>query len=152
MLAKTHLSITLLAVLLFLPLVSTKFIFLTLALVATLIPDLDSSYSQFGHHMIFRPLQLFSKHRGILHSFTLCITISIILAIYLPGLALAFFLGYGLHLFSDSFTKEGIQPFWPHKSRSSGYLTTGSLTEKFLFITFIALDFIALAFFLAGLF
>jgi membrane-bound metal-dependent hydrolase YbcI (DUF457 family) len=43
-----------------------------------------------------------------------------------PVIALGFFLGYGLHLFADSFTKEGITPFYPFsRMKSSGGITTG---------------------------
>ena len=72
-----------------------------------------------------------------------------ILAVFWPAASLAFFLGYGLHLFMDSFTKEGIVPFWPYNKRSSGFLRTGSLSETSFFLVLVLID-IALLFVLFG--
>jgi membrane-bound metal-dependent hydrolase YbcI (DUF457 family) len=57
-------------------------------------------------------------------------------------IALGFFLGYGLHLISDSFTKEGITPFYPFfsKVKSKGKISTGGKFEILVFVGFLILD------------
>jgi len=85
-------------------------------------------------------LQLLTKHRGMIHSFSFAILISIILAVFLPILSLGFFLGYSVHLICDSFTRDGIQPFWPLKARSSGFITSGGRIEETLFFSLVLLD------------
>ena len=141
MLIKTHLAITLFFVLLFISFVKLPLLFLVVALLATYIPDIDSKHSRIGHYFFLRPLQWFARHRGFVHSFTFLILITFGLALFLPFLALAFFLGYCSHLIADSFTIEGIKPFYPHKRVCSGSIRTGGVSETNIFVVFILLDF-----------
>jgi len=90
MLLKTHMAFAVLIIILFLEHVNNKFIFVGMVLFATIIPDLDSGFSSWGRHLIFRPLQFFVKHRGIIHSFTLAVAISIILSMFWPVVSLGF--------------------------------------------------------------
>jgi membrane-bound metal-dependent hydrolase YbcI (DUF457 family) len=76
---------------------------------------------------------------------TLCIAVSILFALALPVLALPFFLGYSSHLLADSFTQEGITPFWPWKRNSKGILRTGGSVELGIFIGFAVADAILFA-------
>lgn len=132
-------------ILIFLPhLSANKTIFVVVMLIATLLPDIDTEFSMLGKYRIFRVLQFFVKHRGIMHSFTSCLLVSVLLAIFLPSAALGFFLGYSLHLFADSFTQEGIRPFWPWKRESKWHFRTGSYAETTLFIILLAIDVILL--------
>jgi len=140
MMIRTHLAITGLLVLLFLPHITDKFIFVSVAFLATLLPDIDSGFSTVGRMKATRMIQFFVKHRGLFHSFTFCIVVSILLAFFLPVLSLPFFLAYSLHLFADSFTVDGIKPFWPLKKSSHWRLRTGSYTETLLFVTFLVTD------------
>jgi membrane-bound metal-dependent hydrolase YbcI (DUF457 family) len=142
MLLKTHLAFAALIVILFLSHINNKILFSLMVFVATVIPDLDGNSTSWGRHLIFRPLQFFTKHRGIIHSFSFAILISVVLAFYWPIASLGFFLGYSVHLLTDSFTKEGIQAFWPFKSRSSGLIVTGGRIEETLFFGLIFADFI----------
>lgn len=142
MLFRTHLALGLFIVLLFLPKVNYEFTFILVTFIGTLLPDIDQGYSRLGEKKIFRPLQFFVKHRGMMHSFSFCLLVSIVLA-YFPFTvqwALPFFLGYGVHLFADSFTLEGIKPFWPYKGVSRGFLRVGSRVETILFVILILLD------------
>ena len=123
--------------------VSNKSLFAGLTLFSTIIADIDSPYSAVGRFKGFRIFQFFMKHRGILHSFTFCIFVSLLFSIFLPILAFPFFLGYSVHLLSDSLTIEGIQPFWPYKRRIEGGITTNSYTEKAIFAFFIFLNIFA---------
>jgi len=137
MLLKTHLAISIFFILLLLPVVEDKIIFVIVALVATYIPDIDSRYSKLGRKRIFRILQWMSKHRGMIHSYTFLLTITIFLVLFIPVLAFGFFLGYGLHLLADSFTIAGIQPFYPFKNKSCGIIRTGKRIEVGVFVGFI---------------
>ena len=145
MLAKTHLAIGIFAMVFFLPHVNHKLIFIPVVLIASILPDIDSGFSTFGRKGIFRPVQFLSKHRGIFHSFTFCILVSILLAFYIPILAFSFFLGYALHLLADSWTIEGIKPFWPLKTVLKGGVRVGGVIEETVFIVFAILDVIFLA-------
>ena len=77
---KTHLLIGLMVVLFFLPVVENKIVFILVTLFASALPDVDTGFSTFGQSKLARPLQLFVAHRGIIHSFTTCIALSIVLA------------------------------------------------------------------------
>jgi|TARA_B100001971_G_C18251438_1_gene578548 inner membrane protein len=142
MLLKTHLAFAVLMIIIFLEHVNHKFTFALLVLIATVIPDLDSGFSRWGRHLIFRPLQFFTKHRGIIHSFTTGVLISIILAVFWPIASLGFFIGFSVHLICDSFTIEGIKPFWPLKVKSSGFVRSGGRVEESLFFILIFVNII----------
>ena len=140
MLLKTHMAFAVLIIILFLEHVNSKLLFVSMVLVATVLPDLDSGFSSWGRHFIFRPLQFFTKHRGVIHSLTFAVLASIVLAMFWPVASLGFFIGYSVHLICDSFTRDGIQPFWPFKAKSSGFITSGGRVEESLFFSLIFVD------------
>jgi len=140
MLIKTHLTITLFFVLLLLPFVSYKIIFIAIALLTTYIPDIDLESSKLGRKIIFRPLQFFVKHRGVFHSFTFLFLITFIFLMLVPRIALGFFVGYASHLFADSLTISGITPFFPWKRKIFGKIRTGGKTEKILFFVLLIVN------------
>jgi len=146
MLLRTHLAFAFLMIILFIQKVNDKGIFIGMVLLATILPDLDSSFSSWGRHLIFRPLQFFVKHRGIIHSLTTGVFISILLAVFWPVGSLGFFIGYSAHLICDSFTKEGIQPFWPLKTRSKGFINSGGRIEDSFFVFLVLVDLILIVF------
>ncbi len=145
MLVRTHVVFAIFFILIFFQYVSNSWIFVIMTMIATIIPDLDSKFSSYGRHLIFRPLQFFVKHRGIVHSFTTACLLSLLVAAFYPVASLGFFLGYGVHLLCDSFTKEGIQPFWPLKMKSCGPITSGGRFDETLFITMIFVDILVFA-------
>ncbi len=145
MLNKTHIAITLFFVLLFLPIVNHKIAFIMVALIATMIPDIDSKFSSAGRRWIFRPIQFFLKHRDILHSFSFALILTLFFVLFFPILAFGFFLGYASHLVADSFTIWGIRPLYPHKTIIQGKIKTGGKSESIVFGIFLILD-LALAF------
>lgn len=126
--------------LIFINYVSNRFVFIVMLLIATVIPDLDTSSSSYGRHLIFRPLQAIVSHRGVIHSFTTAVLLSALIAIWWPIASFGFFIGYSTHLITDSFTKEGIQPFWPLSWKSNGPLVTGGRIEEILFIGLIIVN------------
>lgn len=137
MLIRTHVVVCLFFVLLFLPSVEYQLSFFVLALISTIIPDVDSRFSKLGKKKIFRPLQFFVSHRGFLHSFIFLFFATLFFATFFSYLAFPFFLGYGIHLLSDSFTIKGIKPFYPYNKRISGFIKTGGRGEVFIFIVFL---------------
>lgn len=144
MLFKTHLAIAGFAALFFLPQVEYKLSFIPLVLIATALPDIDSGFSKLGKKKVFRLLQFFTKHRGLLHSFTFCLVLTLLLALYIPVVALPFFIGYALHLLLDALTVEGIRPFWPFGISTNGKIGVGGPIEEALFVCFLVVDLIFL--------
>jgi len=140
MLIRTHLAITSFFVILFLPYVNNKWAFAVVALVATFLPDVDSRFATLGRKKVARLLQIFTKHRGMIHSFTFLISLTFILVIVYPKISLGFFLGYSLHLLADSFTPDGIKPFYPSKKKTTGIIPTGGKREVIIFVFFIIVD------------
>ena len=145
MLIRTHLVGTLFLVLLFLNKFEPfwyKVVFVIVALIATFIPDIDTRFSKAGRKKIFRIIQFFSNHRGVFHSFSFLILLCVFFVFILPWIVLPFFVGYGMHLFLDCFTKQGIYPLWPWKRKCSWIIRTGSRIETFIFALFFALNII----------
>lgn len=142
MLNKTHLSIGLFFMLLFIPRVVHIYSYVLVFLISTVLPNIDSIPS--GKNVALKPLALFLKKRGFMHSFTLCFAVTLLLTWFFPVYAFPFFLGYGMHLLIDAWTVEGIRPFWPFRAVSSGKIRTGGALENILFYCFIVADLIAL--------
>ncbi len=140
MLSKTHLALGIGVALYFLPHVKNELVFIPIVLIATLLPDIDSAFSLLGRSKFSRPVQWMTKHRGVLHTYTVCIVLSILFAFHSPLIALPFFLGYSFHLVLDSFTPQGIQPFWPLKYRSAGRIQTGGRVESAIYAVFVIVD------------
>ncbi len=140
MLLRTHYLITLFGILVLFSYVENKIIFVVIALIATALPDADSPFTKIGNRKISKILQVFTKHRGIIHSFTFLFSLTLIFVFFIPQIALGFFLGYSLHLFADCFTFDGIYPFWPLKAKSSWRISTGEKWEKIIFILFAFID------------
>jgi len=140
MLAKTHLAITIFFVLIFLKYVSSPVYLVLFSILATFLPDIDSKFSKLGKNKGLRIIQIFLKHRGLLHSFFFLILITFLLVLFFPIIAFPFFLGYGLHLFADSFTISGVRLFYPFKLKYSGFIETGARKETFIFVIFLFLN------------
>ena len=140
MLLRTHIAAVLFFILLLLPNVSDGFIFVSVALMATMLPDIDSGFSKVGRFKTLKFLQFFAGHRKVFHSFTFLITATLFFVLFIPVLALPFFLGYSVHLFTDSFTIQGIWPFYPLKREYKGRIRTGGKSEILVFVTFLVLD------------
>jgi len=140
MLFRTHFVLGLLGLLYFLPVVNYTLVFGIVVIIAAILPDIDSTRSYIGNKFYLRPLQWATKHRGILHSFSFCMLISFLFAFFIPILAFPFFLGYSIHLIADSFTIEGIRPFWPWKQEIEGKIATGGKIEQGIFYGIILAD------------
>ena len=142
---KTHLAIGLAVALFFAPHVTEPLLFIPIVLVSSLFPDVDSGFSYIGKNPLSKPVQMTTDHRGIVHSYTFCVALSILIALLFPIAALPFFLGYSFHLFADAFTVQGIRPFWPFKGVSKGFIKSGGLTDKVIFYTLAIADLVLIA-------
>ncbi len=145
MLLRTHLMFAILMIILFVQYVNNKVVFVVMVLIATMLPDADTGFSTIGKNLLTKPLQFFVKHRGVVHSFTLAVILSLLIAMFFPVASFGFFMGYSVHLVCDSFTKDGIQPFWPFKARSQGFIRSGGKIEETLFLSLILIDVIVFA-------
>lgn len=135
MLKKTHLIVGIFVALYFLPYVNFKIVFFPAVIIASLIPDIDSLIPSKKDNKLVKTIKS-PKYKDFMHSYTLCIFLSILLALFYPILAFPFFLGYSFHLFLDSLTVEGIIPFWPFKARTKGFIASGGKTEKTIDVIF----------------
>ncbi len=145
---KTHLIIGFFVAIFFIPDVNNKLIFFPIVMIASLIPDIDSVIAPKKDFKMLRPLKS-KSYKDFMHSYTLCIILSALLAFFYPLLALPFFIGYSFHLFFDSLTVPGTTPFWPLKIKSKGFIVPGGKTEKI--ITFV-LGFLSILFIFRYLF
>ena len=142
MLLKTHLAITLFFALLFSSGFYYPVFFIAIALLATILPDIDTFNSYIGRkaRIISKILSFFTKHRGFFHSFSCSVLFTILLLFISPFIASAFFAGYSIHILADSFTVEGVELFWPLRKKVNGRIKTSGITEKLLFCLFVILD------------
>ena|SRR3989338_3555364 len=145
MLSKTHLAIGLFFMLFFISRVTHVFSYVSIFILATLLPNLDRVLS-----LKFFKLNKMVRKRGFFHSFTFCLIITFLLAWFFPIVAFPFFLAYGTHLIVDSWTVEGIYPFWPLKYISKGRVKTGSSFEHMIFYTFVIADIVLIGFLTFG--
>jgi len=134
MFKRIHILIGFFAAIFFLPDVNNKLVFFPVVMIASLIPDLGSLIAHKKDYKMLKPLKA-QSYKDFMHSYTLCIILSALLAFFYPLLALPFFIGYSFHLFFDSLTVTGTIPFWPLKIKSKGFIVPGGKTEKM--ITFI---------------
>src|SRR3989338_641887 len=133
MMYRTHALFGIFLALVFLDYANNKLLFFLVVLASTFLPDIDCTHSYLGREKIFRPVEWFVKHRGLFHSLVFCIFVAGIFAFTYPLLALPFFLGYAGHLLLDSFTNNGIRPFWPFKKELKGFVRTDGKVEKGIF-------------------
>ncbi len=140
MLLRTHYAISAFFILLFIPLVEAKVLFVVAVIIGTQLPDIDSRYSRLGYRKIARILQAFTKHRGMIHSFTFLISLTVVVVLVWPEASFGFFLGYSLHLFADSFTPDGIRSFYPAKLKTKGKIKTAGRLEVIVLVMFVIAD------------
>jgi len=140
MLIRTHLAIALFFGLVFMNYFENIFLFLFVIFISTFIPDIDSRFSKLGKIIIFRPLQFFAGHRKIFHSFLFLGLVSFPLFFINKIIFYGFILGYGVHLFVDCFSVQGINLIYPFEYKIKGFIRTGSFLETILFYGFLFFD------------
>jgi inner membrane protein len=134
MLFITHVLVNIFFILLFFPFLKNPLSFLFVSLFATIIPDIDSQNSKLGKFFLFKPINFFIKHRGIMHSVTFMILIGLIFFIFFEDFLSAFLWGYSIHLLLDCLTLQGVYIFYPLKIKIRGKIKTGGLIESALII------------------
>ena len=107
---------------------------LIFVLLATAFVDIDIRNSKAGNRWYFRPLQVFTKHRGFLHSIFVGVLLSLILGIVSLWAGFGFFVGYMSHLFLDCLTKSGVALFWPFGWKVKGFVRSGGIVEQVIFV------------------
>ena len=132
----------------FLPYVNNEFVFFSVVIISSLLPNIDSGFSFLGKKKIFKPVRLMTNHKRIMHTYTFTIIVSGIFAFFYPIIALPFFLGFSFHLLADSFPFNVIMPFWPLKAKSKGVVKSGGPIDKALFMVFIIIDVVLLVAFI----
>jgi inner membrane protein len=120
-------------------------LFLVIVILAGSIPDIDTPNSKIGKKLpiVSHLFKFFFGHRGFVHSiFIPLVLLGTFLYFDLPFIAWGIFIGSISHLIGDMITKEGITPLHPLiKFRIHGFIRTGKITEKILFIIICLLDF-----------
>jgi inner membrane protein len=116
---------------------ASPLVFIIIALITTLIVDIDHPHSTAGKYL--RPfsdiLQWVLGHRGLLHSLLVPICIFLILRFFnYTEPAIAILLGYTSHIIMDILTPSGIRIFYPLKYKIRGPIKVGSWEEKILTI------------------
>ena len=144
MLFKTHLAFSFLIGLYLIDIfkVENKVLFITVLLFFSVFPDIDERSSKVGKKL--RPLSHFARlfgHRTIFHTIYFPLLILLILSLFgFLTVGIAALVGYSLHLFLDSITKQGVAWFYPlSKKRIAGLIKVGSLFENFLFFIIVIL-------------
>ena len=136
---KTHLALALGAALYFLPHINEKFLFIVVTVASTLIPNfalLISSNKNFQS----KSLEPHPNISLFLRTYTLCIILTIVLTFVLPKLSLPFFIGYSFALFLETFSTQGIIPFWPYNKKVAGKIAHGGSIDKTIFLLLLIFD------------
>lgn len=118
--------------------VPNVYIYMALIFIAATIPDIDKSDSKIGKrvHTLSWFIEKTFGHRNLFHSIFPLVAIFLIFFYFLGWnvVGIALLIGYGSHLFIDSFTYMGIGLFHPvHKKRITGFIKTGGIIEHLLF-------------------
>jgi len=97
-------------------------------------PDIDHGKSRFGKNYLSRIFGLFSKHRGIFHSIFFGAVVAYLFFLFDGNAGFGFLFGFASHVVLDSFTKQGINFFYPFgKFTLRGFVKTGGILETALF-------------------
>jgi len=144
MLARTHMAIGILAALIVVPFLALeqKLLFVGLAALGSLLPDVDHQGSLINRLFpVTKIAAHFFKHRGFFHSiFPPLILWGVTRASAYALIGQALVLGYVTHLFSDSFTKWGVNYLYPlSQFRIMGFIQVGSWVETTLFFVVLLL-------------
>ena len=134
MLFRTHIVFSLAIYFLLSYYILMPFYVLIFVLLATVFVDIDIKNSKFGNHWYFRPLQWFTRHRGVLHSLIAGVLLSLVIGGFNLWSGFGFFVGYISHLFLDCLTINGVCLFWPLRFRIRGFIKSGGIIEQVVFV------------------
>ena len=134
MLFRTHMVFSLAVYFLLAYFIAMPFYVLIFVLMATAFVDIDIRNSKAGNRWYLRPLQWFTKHRGVLHSLFIGVLLSLILGSVSLWAGFGFFVGYVSHLFLDCLTRGGVRLFWPLPWKVKGFIRSGGIAEQVVFV------------------
>lgn len=140
MMYKTHLAFAFLISLFTINLFpnSNIYLFISLTLLGSLLPDLDHPKSKLGKKVPFfsKTVNAAFGHRGIFHSLFFALLVAYLASLFLPHyLVGAVFFGYLSHLIADSFTKMGVNYLHPFATlHIRGFIETGKTGEFIIFL------------------
>lgn len=146
----THFAFGLFSALLFLNFVnpSNKYLFLILAPLIALVPDIDKHESKVGKKvgLFSRIIEFLFGHRGIFHTVYPAVILFLIFYYFNYNLiAFAILIGYLSHLLIDGLTVSGVNLLKPLLNLNiSGFIKTGGIVEHLIFVLLIVLDIIYL--------
>ncbi|MFH1451952.1 MAG: metal-dependent hydrolase [archaeon] len=143
MLFRTHLvfAVAIYFLLLKVMIVESPVLFFVGIVLGAALVDIDTSKSKMGKFWLFRPFQIFVRHRGFFHSVFVAFLFGLVLAYFWVYVGLGFFIGFISHLFLDSLTPAGVRPFWPFlKKKASFGFKTGGIFETVIFSLLLLLD------------
>lgn len=115
---------------------------IAVAVTASLMPDIDMPQSTAGRIPIVPSLiNTIFGHRTATHSLTALIITSLAVKTVSPELALAWAIGYGIHILLDMLTPQGVMFFWPYPAWvGTGILKTGGIFEVLYTLALAALN------------
>jgi len=134
MLFRTHIVFSLAVYFLLSYYIAMPWYVLIFVLLATAFVDIDIKNSKAGNRWYLRPLQWFTKHRGVLHSLVVGLLLSLVIAAVSQWAGFGFFIGYVSHLFLDCLTKSGVKLFWPFPWKIKGFVKSGGIIEQIVFV------------------
>lgn len=137
MMFKTHRVIIILICLILFTFIDVSmvsgFLFLIIAIIASMMPDIDNPYSKIGKNI--KLVGHLFMHRGFFHSLLALFLFSYLFSLFFsPFYTTAFFIGYLSHLFLDSLTTKGIYLLYPFDFKLRGFFKTNALFEKSVFV------------------
>ena len=139
----THLLFGLFLGILFLGYFDNSLLFLSVVIVSSLLPDIDTLHSFVGKRLppLSFVIYLLFGHRRFFHSLICLGVVAFLISFFHSTLALGFLIGYSSHLFLDALTPEGIWPLFPFHFKIKGFIRTGSFFEHifFVFLVFLVL-------------
>lgn len=122
--------------------IENKFLFLVFAVLFSSFPDVDHSGSMINRKFfVFRIFSFLFKHRGFMHSIFFALILFLIARHFgYDDIGYGVMVGFLAHLLADGLTKSGVRMFYPlFKFRMRGFIKTGGLLEKVLFIAIVIL-------------
>lgn len=155
MMFRTHLLFSLFFYFLIIKIFSLNFslVFMFLIAIGSILPDIDSPSSFVNRKYLFgigKTVSLFSSHRGFFHSVFGLVVFFIVAFILINFLklslfyAVAFSLGYFLHLVADSLNVSGVKWFWKFGKIKGPIKTAGTFEQFFFFVLIVLTAFLIL--------
>jgi len=140
MLVKTHIAFGILLGLLGVIYFEMSWLGFMFVLIGSVVLDVDVSSSKVGRKWYSRVLQLYVRHRGIVHSLIFVAVVSWLVGLWRVEVGWGLFVGFVGHLFLDCLTYRGVRLFWPLWFKVRGSVKVGKYFEAVLFAVLVFVD------------